>query len=150
MAKRAPSELVAAAWIATIPGITTDIVATTLPTEITTWADTGFITVGPEFGGNPMTYVPMRRPVMQIDTWGVNPNVMTPNWGQASDLAELIMAACYDNLSLNLPLNVRTGYNQARVAGAMPVTEPRRIRNDDANYGRYQLDVELHWIEIIL
>lgn len=150
MAKRAPSELVVVAWIATIPGITTDIVATTLPTDNTSWSDTGFITVGPEFGGNPMVHVPMRRPVMQIDTWGVNPNVMTPNWAQASDLAELIVGACEDNLSLNAPLDVRTDYNQARVTGAFPVTEPRRVRNDDANYARFQLDVEVHWIEIPL
>lgn len=148
MAKPASSELVVVAWLATIPGITSAMVGTLLPTETAGWQETGFVQVGPEFGGTPDRYVPIRSPVMAVDTWGVNPNVMTPNWEVASDLAELVVDACYRNHNLNVPLVLRTGYRQARLTGAWPVTEPRRVRDDPTNYGRFNLDIELGWIEI--
>lgn len=148
MPNPASTELVMLAWLSTIPGITASMVDTLLPTDTSTWQATGFVQVGPQFGGTPHMYVPVRQPVVQLDTWGVNENQMEPNWEIASQLAELVMDACYRNLSVNIPLTLRAGYRQARVTAAWPVTEPLRIRDDPQNYGHYELDIELAWVEI--
>lgn len=149
MAKPARSDLVVSAWLATIPGITADIVGTKLPGDTSLWAPTGFVQVGPEFGpGLPAKYIPLRSPVMQLDTWGVNPDQAEPNWQQAADLAELIWEAAYGNLSLGIPLTLpQPGYRQARVQAVFPTTEPHRELDDITAYGHYSLDLEFRWIE---
>lgn len=148
MAKPAPSELVVSAWLGTIPGIAPAIVGTQLPEDPALWP-TGFVQVGPEFGGRPGMYVPMREPVMEIHTWGVNPDTDSPDWQAASDLAELVVEAAYANHNLNNALTLPVeGYRQGRVLAAWPVTDPRRVRDDVASYGHFTLDLMVRWIEI--
>jgi hypothetical protein len=95
-----------------------------------------------------MRHIPVREPVMEFACFAVNPGTLHPNWLGASDLAEAIVRACEDNLSLNTPLNVRAGYRQARVVGAWPVTDPERFEDDSASYGRFDLNAVIRWIEI--
>lgn len=151
MAKPATSQLVACAWLATIPGIESEMVDIELPQEIEAWAATGFVQVGGTFGGigRPDVYIPHRRPVLEIFCWGTNPGTDRPNWGKAADLAELIIDAAYRNHNLNVPLELpRPGYRRARVTGVWPVNEPDSDIRDVTSYGKYTLDLEMHWIEL--
>jgi hypothetical protein len=149
MAKPVSSELAVWAWLQSIPGITPAMVSTRLPQDQTTWATTGFVRVGPEFGGALHREIPVRSPVMELHVYGTNPGTNQPGWQTASDLAELIIQACYANHNLNNALDMPVpGYRQARVCGVWPDTDPRRNHNDVADYGHFELDVEFRWIEI--
>lgn len=146
---RANTELVTEAWLSTVDGMPAGAVATTLPADNSTWAASGFVTVGPTVGGQPDVDVPMRRPVVQVDCWAVNPESRRPPWGRANWLAELIVAACYDTASMQRTLTLRPpGFPSARVLAAYPVTEPRRVPSDPAAYARYHLDLQVDWIEL--
>ena len=63
---RPTAELVAQAWLATIPGITSSMVATVLPAKAPSWAATGFLVVATA-GGNSEMYVPVHRSLVQVD-----------------------------------------------------------------------------------
>jgi hypothetical protein len=155
------SELVACAWIATVPGFTSAMVGTTLPSiqkTLPAWVSTGFITVM-VVGGTPGAYMPQAAPVVQVDCWAVNAtqvgvggpiNVATkPPWGTANGLAEQIRAASYGlNKSaggrrLAMPV---AGYAHAAVQSAQLMSEPRRLPADPASYARYQFDLQLFWV----
>lgn len=148
MSRPANPELVTVAWLKTATGITNGMVSTTLPTDNTTWAASGFIVVGPVVGGGVHERVPYRSPVMQLDCYAVSLNTDNPPWGQAADLAELVVAASLDDGLLGRALTLRSGYEQARVTGAMVQGGPRRMHDDPAGYAWYQLDLEIHWIPI--
>lgn len=150
------SDLVGVAWIASIPGIQADKVATNLPRDQLTWKDTGFITVN-TIAGDPHLYLPIRRPVVQVDCWGVNPNSDQPPWGRTNALAELIRAHLEEtprpaSFYRALSFAGSIGYRQAVVMQAIMRTEPRRgivlgavPAGDEASYARYMFDLELHW-----
>lgn len=137
------SELVAAAWIGSLPGFTPAMVATTLPKDTTSWAATGFVTVTPA-GGSPSVDVHTRWSLIQVDTWGASLNSGKPPWGPASDLAETIVRACWDdNQQVNVA--VRPGYNVARLYGVWAATDPIRIWDDTSSYARWRFDLRLTW-----
>ena len=58
---RANTDLVAQAWLAGVPGLDGAMVASTLPSDVTGWAVSGFVQVT-TVGGSPDAYVPMREP----------------------------------------------------------------------------------------
>lgn len=146
---RARSELVAVAFIKTMSGIATNgMVATQLPEDNTSWAASGFIRCGPVVGGSPALYVPIRKPVIQVTCYAVNPNTMFPDWGKAEELANLIVEGSYDMSRLHKALTVRSGVSDALVMNATVLTEPNRIPNDVGAYASYVLDLELTWKEI--
>lgn len=150
------NDLVAVAWIGGIPGLSASMVSTNLPQDVTTWQTNGFITTS-VIGGSPDLYLPIRKPVVQIDCWAVNPNSGKPPWGKANQLAELVrdhvqtmnrMTANFHRL-LSFP---QGNYSGAVVMDAMLRTEPRRAIaqgmmpvGDEASYARYLFDVEMHW-----
>jgi hypothetical protein len=143
----ASSELVAIAWL---KGVVGDNVATTLPKPAadgtTGWADTGFCTIT-VVGGDSDMYVPMRRPVVSVDCWAVNPTSQKPPWNKAGQLAERIQGACYDAQDIPRLLLLPGGYPPARVLSAFTSYEPRRVPDDASSYARYTLGLNLHWTE---
>lgn len=146
--KPATSELVTVAWVKSIAGIAPNgMVSTTLPADNTSWAASGFVKVGPAVGGSPGMYVPLRQPVVQIDTYAVNLNSENPPWDKASNLAELVFNATYD-MTLLHGLDTRTGYEQARVVSVTALTEPRRLYDDVAARAHYQLDIDIKWVAL--
>lgn len=150
MAGRARSELVAVAFIKTMSGIAANgMVSTQLPEDNTSWAASGFIKVGPVVGGTPNTYVPIREPVLQINTYAVNPNTKFPDWGKAEELANLIVEGAQDMSLYHQALTLRSGVNQAQVFDAQALTEPRRVEGNDAAYAAYTLDLQIRWKEIL-
>lgn len=157
MARRANSELVAVAWLASLAEIANNgQVATTLPEDRKSWVDSRFLVVGPAVGGDPEVYVPHRRPIFQLESFAVRygqptaseETSMKPDWAAANDLLEIVVDAAYFNENLGEPLTLRTGYRQARVTGVVPMTEPRKMSETASGEANYQMDIMIQWIEI--
>lgn len=147
---RANTDLVSVAWLSSLPGLNSDMVATDLPENSNlSGATSAFVTVH-TVGGTPDMYVPERQPVIQIDAWGfpANSSSRKPPWGIANSVAEIIANACYNTANFNATLTLPTNYPTARVQQAHVVSEPRRIYGDKSFYARYQMDVQLYWIEL--
>lgn len=146
MAIRANTELVAVAWLGGVSGLTSSMVAATLPADNSTWAVSGFVTVRTS-GGSPGLYTPMREPVVTLDFWAVRPGSTKPPWYQANALAELVDAgtrASTAQRAVALP----SGYNSARVHSVYFVQEPRRAYGDQGDYAHYVADMAMHWTDI--
>lgn len=146
MALRANTELVAVAWLRGVSGLSTGMVAATLPADNTTWAASGFVTVRTT-GGSPGLYIPLREPVVTLDFWAVKPGSTKAPWYQANALAELVDAgtrASNAGRAVTLP----SGYNSARVLSAYFVQEPRRAYGDQGDYAHYVADMVLNWVDI--
>ena len=149
-------ELVAVAWIGSIPGISPQMVATQLPEDANAdgtpaeWvtARRGFITVT-VVGGSPAPSLPLSRPVFQVDCWAVVPGSNKPPWGVANRLAEAVKQATWDRHTFSRSLTItvnRVQYPPAVVLAARLVTQPRRVWSDEGDYARYQADLALDWI----
>lgn len=137
------NELVAVQWIKSIQGIPANSVNTTLPADVSKWAD-GFVQVTLA-GGSPDMYTPQNQPVLQLDCWATNPNSEKPPWGKANNLAEIIKAACYDK-SVWGPLVMPATHENVRVLGSVAQTEPRRVLSDEARFACYTFDLQLFWV----
>lgn len=143
---RANTELVAVSWLAGVAGLTSGMVAATLPKDTSAWAATGFVTVRAT-GGSPGIYVPMRSPVVTVDCWAVKPGSVKPPWFQANYLAELIDVGCRA-VTAARAVTLPTDYPAARVHSAYLVSEPRRAYGDQGDYARYTVDMALAWTDL--
>ncbi|WP_297699638.1 hypothetical protein [Mycobacterium sp.] len=143
---RANTELVAMAWLAGVTGLTSDMVAAVLPKDTTAWAATGFVTVR-AVGGAPGIHVPMRQPVVTVDTWAVRPGSAKPPWFLANHLAELVDVGCRA-VDASRTVTLPTNYGTARVHSAYLVSEPRRAYGDQGDYARYTTDLALNWVDL--
>jgi hypothetical protein len=143
---RPTAELVAQAWLATIPGITSSMVATVLPSKSTGWASTGFVVVAAA-GGNSEVYVPVHRSLVQVDAVCFAADSQRPPWGRVDQLAQIIADACYGDTSDGAQLTLTAGPSTGRAAllGAWLSSEPQRLYGDDASLARKRLDVMLAW-----
>jgi hypothetical protein len=144
------SELAGIAWIGSIPGLSTQMVATTLPADDTTWAPTGFITLA-VVGGSPDINLPVKRPVFQVDCWAVKPGSNKPPWWRANVIAETIRNATLRRTGINRLLAITAGgvpYPGATVLTAYLLTEPRRLYSDAADYARYAFDLAMAWTTV--
>lgn len=149
--QHATHELVAVAWLATIPGITAAMAGTQLPRPAAdgtvSWADTGFVQAVP-VGGTPGMYVPLASPVMQIDCWAAQSNSDLPPRAKANALAMAVWWAAMQNVGIETVLTLRSGYAQARVMSAYLLGEPRPMYGDPSDYARYTLNLALNWVEV--
>lgn len=146
MTFRANTELVTIAWLANVQGLTSSMVAATLPKDNTTWAASGFVTVRAS-GGSPGIHVPMRNPVVTLDCWAVRPGSAKPPWYQANQLAELIDAGCRSALA-GRTVVLPTNYGSVRVHSAYLISEPRRVYGDQGDYARYTADMSVNWVDL--
>jgi len=145
----ASTDLVAVAWVRTIPGLVADGVATQLPADETTWAANGFVVVPLQVGGTPHATMPLRRPVVQVECWGTVPGSDKLPWGIPDQLAEQIRAGTYDRLTFGRPLTITAGgvtYPGARVLSARMLSEPRRIWHDSGDYAGKMFNLALQWV----
>jgi hypothetical protein len=143
---RANTELVAVAWLAGVTGLSSAMVASTLPQDETTWSAAGFVTVRTS-GGSPGIHVPMRAPVVTLDFWGVRPSSSKPPWFQANYLAELVDAGCRAT-GAGRTVTLPTNYPAAHVHSAYFVQEPRRAYGDQGDYAHYIADLALYWTDL--
>lgn len=153
----ANSELVARAWLLQQPGIPANKVGTTLPQDLSVWADTGYVQIIVT-GGSPQKYLGYRRPVITAHCWAVSPEKQNPPWGRAADLAEAIERACFaENGHENLSLGV-AGAPLVRVTQAWTIGEPRRIPwgfpsgqgsfIDPGEAAHFIVDFQIAWAEL--
>lgn len=139
---RPNTELVMVTWL----GLTLDpsLVATTLPADVTRWADAGFCQVT-ALGGSSDLYVPQHNPVVSLDFWAVKPNSDQPPWGKAANLVEIVRAATYDTALMGRTLTLPGDYPDAKFQTAYFLSEPVRVPNDVASYAHYNVNAALHW-----
>ncbi len=136
------TDLVAVAWLRGVPGVPSTAVATTLPSNTSTWAASGFVQVTTT-GGTPNPHLPVRRPVVGVDCCAVAPGSARPPWGRANSLAEAIRAGTFGAAGRVVALSV--GGLHARVLEAYLLSEPRRVTDDEGSYARYSFDLSLAW-----
>lgn len=146
VALRATAELVAQAWLATIPGITSSMVATTLPAKSSTWAATGFYVVATA-GGDSGMYVPTHRSLIQVDAVAYATDSQRPPWGRVDQYAQRVADACYGATSKAAQLSLAAGPSTgtAVLLGAWVASEAQRLYGDDAALAKKRLDVMLAW-----
>lgn len=139
------TDIIAVAFLRTVPELNPALVSTTLPKDITVWAD-GFVQVV-GIGGTPGMYVPLHASVVNVSCWAANIDGGKPPWGKANQLAEHIKAACLDHVSFpkTLILTSFGDYAPARLHTAFFVVGPRRIPNDEGSSARYDGDLLLNW-----
>lgn len=149
--------LVAVAWLGQrVNGLAPNMVATTLPRDLSTWAAEGFAqaTIIPSPG--PIDSGDGRIAYVQVDAWGVNASadgsaVARPAVGKASKIAETIMRALEDDAqreAFGRPVTMPAGYDPVRVLAAWPMTEPSVVPDDPSGYGRVTFDLALKWARL--
>jgi hypothetical protein len=138
----ANSTMVAKAWAASIPELD-GIVGTSLP-DISKWASSGFVTVGPVFPGTPGRYLPERGPVITFDAWAANARSKKVPWGRANNLAEILVNATYRDVpAVTMP----AGFKPVFLEMVYPVSEVREVPEPQSNYAHYSVDIFVGWIE---
>lgn len=147
-------ELVAVAWIASVPGFSPAMVGTTLPADVNpdgspaAWLKTGYATVS-VVGGNPDPLLPISRPVIQVDCWAAVPGSNKPPWNLAAALSRAILRATWDRYRIPRPLTPTLNgveYPTAVVQSATIVTAFRRMYDDAADYAHLSGDLNLSWV----
>jgi hypothetical protein len=146
---RPNTELVTMAWLASIPGLCAEMVATTLP-DVSKWPKDGFVVVTGGVGTTALD-APARAPVVQIDCFATNPSSSKPPWGRVDLLCEHIIAETRERDRAVRDLEITAGgdtYPPARVSGVRALTEPRRAYGDPADWAHKIFDLQLVWREI--
>lgn len=140
------NELVGVAWLKAITGLG-DLVATEVPTDQSTWAASGFTQVT-AIGGTPHAELPIAMPVLSLDMWAVNPDSGKLPWNKANQLAEHVRAAVHEHSAIRRRVTTPTAYADAVVMEAQLLNEPRRIRDDAADFAHFTADLQLWWFEV--
>ena len=144
-----PPELVLAAWISSIPGLTVDSVAPQLPSDDTTWAANGAVMML-VVGGTDDPYMPYSRTVLQVECWGCAPGTDEPPWLLSWNLAARIRMACLDRVNFGRPLAISFNgvtYPGANTRGIYTLTTARRVYGDRADYAGHIFDVAMTWAQ---
>jgi len=99
-------------------------------------------------GGSVNGTVPVRQPVMSIDTYSYNRGGVRPPWGRANNIAEIIVRASYSTEwgAAMGPVTLPSGHGAARVNAASVRTEPERRPADEAGYAHYGFELEISWV----
>lgn len=146
MAYLPTSELVAVAWLKGLP-LLGNLVSTELPADNTTWAASGFTQVM-TVGGIPAIDFALANPVVSIDSWACAADSGRTPWNKANQRAEIVRAGLLDHASVPRLLVLPAAYDNARVVTAYPVSEPRKIRGDEAQFARYTMDAVFSWVAV--
>lgn len=151
MPKLPHSELVARAWILSIPGMLASV-GMTLPGEILSWAEHGFYQLSLA-GGRRDRDTPVARSLIQVDCFAANVGGAKPPWNAANQMAEVIIAQTYGGVDDAIPtariVTLPSGYQQARVQTVEVTSEPRRMVGDEARIAHYSLDLIFTWVPVV-
>jgi hypothetical protein len=138
-ARYATTRKVSIAWLLSL-GLAA---AAELPTDISTWAGTGFITPAAS-GGSPGIHVPVAHPIISLQCWAVDPDTDVPPWNLAGDLAEAVRAGGFSH-GTQVQLALADSDQNARVLSAYVISEPRPSYGDMGDYACMKVDLALHW-----
>jgi hypothetical protein len=144
---RPTSELVAVYWLKGLSGLG-NLVATELPASASSWSASGFTQVSGVVGGTPSIDYALANPVVSLDFWANAPGSGRPPWNKANVLAEVARAGMLDHPAVPRLLVLPAAYNNARVITVFPLQEPRKVRDDDAEFARYTMDSRFSWVEV--
>jgi len=147
MALHPNSELVAVGWLQGIPYLGSRV-ATSLPTDNSTWSASGFVTAVAAGGAAPMYSGQLREPVIGVTCWAAAPTSGKPQWYMASQLVEAILDATLEAVTVPRRLTLPAAYAPAFVRSVRVVSEPTRVPGDVASYARYNLDMVFSWVEV--
>lgn len=142
------NELVATTWMSErVAGITSSMVATSLPSDPTKWADNGFIQLQSIPGARADIDLPQaRRPILQADFWATVPGSAKPPWHLVARLFELVRLGI-ETQTYGRPLTtLPAGYLGARVQAVYFLDEPARVNDDPSGYARLTADLEVDWV----
>lgn len=149
MAKRPTSELVAKAYAKAVladAGLSAALVATTLP-AVESWAATGAVQVE-SIVGTVVRDNDIRDMVVSYGGWAARPGSDKPPYGQANELLEVLRASAFVEAPSVWLLELEPAgiYEPVLVQSATPVTEPRRIPDQDTSRAHYSMDFRLFWV----
>jgi hypothetical protein len=160
MALHPNSELVAMAWIGSIPGqfgvFNPGMVSTQPPAEqqwpLNLDGISNFITVT-AVGGTPMVGMPIAQPLIEVKAYATKPGSNKPPWYAANNLLQQIWLASMSKLPgvFGRALTIDFGgkaYAPACVIHAEVHTEARRIYSDARNWAAYSMDMAFSWREV--
>lgn len=146
MAPRVPStEAVVIAWLRGLQGLAAGV-ATTTPSDVSTWAANGFVVVL-SAGGSGLDTA-LRAPVVSVDTWAIQPDSDHPPWGKAFSVAQDIIAAVQDMSRTGQAVQVTPSpgdWVPVLVQDVSLLTEPRRIPDPDTSRAHTSMDLEVRW-----
>lgn len=146
MAHAPTSPLVAVAWLRSLVDLPAGV-ATSRPTDASSWASNGFIVVSIVGSAGIRDLAYQRKPIVSVDAWAVSLNSSKPPRNQAAGLLEIIRASTEDFQPVTV--NVGTGYDQALVTDAwVESAEPREIPDPDSSYAHFTMDLGLAWVRI--
>ncbi|HEX3778532.1 MAG TPA: hypothetical protein VHX38_02615 [Pseudonocardiaceae bacterium] len=143
----ANTDLVAQAWLATVPGITADMVGAVLPAPAA-WADKqGFVTARTVGGADNPDYQ-LNGPVVTVDVYSYSATSARPPWNAANNLASAIWLHAHDRSAPARDVTLSGSYPPARVSGAWVLSPPRRAYADAGDYAHFILDLQLKWVQL--
>lgn len=150
---RANAELVSIAWLGGVPGLSPSMVAARRPSDNSTWAASGFVTVRPLGGGAVDVDNPFRHPVVTCEFWAVTPNSNRPPKARANLLGETVWAAVTPTstaarAAIRRRVELPHGYPAAFVHSVHPVSELRPAYGETGGFAHYLLDLAFHWAEL--
>lgn len=147
----ANTELVAQAWLSSLPFLNSGMVNPRLPEGIEKQdaaIASGFV-VHSVVGGSPNIYVSERQPVLAVKAYGFpREGGRKPQYDLASGLLEQIVKATYDLDSFNQVLTLQSGYPAAQVQQGHPVSEIRPAYGDKAYWAVYMVEIQIIWREL--
>ena len=143
------TDLIAVAFLRTVPDLDPALISTTLPKDVAAWAD-GFVQVV-GIGGAPGRYVPLHASIVNVSCWAANIDSGKPPWGKANQLAENIKAECLNHSAFpkTLILTSFGDYAPARLHTVFFVNGPHRVPFDQGSYARYDGDLQLNWTPLL-
>jgi len=147
-------ERVGVAWLkANVPWLDNNV-ATSLPKEVGTWSDVGFVTVA-SIGGGRGAAPGGRLSVLGLTYYGVAATSGKPPWEQTAQLAERVREAvdptgkAYGTTrGLYRLTNLGAAYNDAKVLNVEWLSEPQRRPGDTADFAMFTNDIALHWVVV--
>lgn len=147
------AEVVAAAWIMSIPGLTLDLADYQLPWDLNVPVLNGYVQLT-VIGGPANQNVPIFTSMLQVDCWVEAPSEDRVFRMQASAIAKQIQYATWDRK--NCPRGVTptpflssgttVTYANAHVSSAYVMQEPHKIQStDNPMYEGYSMDMMFTW-----
>jgi hypothetical protein len=147
-------EVVAIAWIETIPGLVLDGVSTELPDDIDISPRQGYIMVT-QVGGGMGSDFPIHTAVLQCDCYVLNPDDDRVHDLSTKRIANKLREACFDRKNMQRALHphaigpdsMNIQYPLAKVFGAYAATFPHKIATPpDDQYSGHSVDITMTWV----
>lgn len=134
-------ELVAIAWLKTVPELSNVPVATTLAAQANWGNSPTFLQVFSSSLTAPSAYFPSHVSRILVSCWA-----KPKRWADAADLSQLVRAATYSQDSAREVAMHVQGYSTAAVLSVQTLSEPVRVTGDTNQLARYDITIGMEWV----